>query len=148
MNKVCPLADIVKRNIKRLTSHRPQFIFPEEDMKRIIFALRLTVLVFGAAILAQAQTEQIFALPELERPRQIVVERGRVYFVDRRDIGVYYLSDGLFLKRIGKLGQGPGEFAMGPKRLAVLGDRLIVMDLRSSERIRTNCTSAEKAGRI
>jgi hypothetical protein len=97
-------------------------------MKRIVLALGLTVLVFGAALLAQAQTEQIFALPELERPRQIVVERGRVNFVDRRDIVVYYLSDGLFLKRIGKLGQGPGEFAMGPRRLAVLGDRLIVQE--------------------
>ena len=79
------------------------------------------------------QAERIIALPELEHPRQIVVEKERVYFVDRRDIVVYYLSDGLFLKRIGKLGQGPGEFAMGPKRLAVLGDRLIVKDMRSSE---------------
>lgn len=117
-------------------------------MKRIVFALGLSVLAFRVAILAQAQTEQIFALPELERPRQIVVERGKVYFVDRRDVVVYYFSDGLFLKRIGKLGQGPGEFAMGPKRLAVLGDRLIVMDLRSSERIRTDCTSAEEAERL
>jgi hypothetical protein len=79
------------------------------------------------------QTERVFALPELEHPRQVVVEKERVYFVDRRDIVVYYLSDGLFLKKIGKLGQGPGEFATGPHRLSILGDRLIVQDLRSSE---------------
>ncbi|MGB7295670.1 MAG: hypothetical protein WBC70_08785 [Candidatus Aminicenantales bacterium] len=89
--------------------------------------------IFSSGPGASGRTEQVIALPELERPRQIVAEKERVYFVDRRDIVVYYLSDGLFLKRIGKLGQGPGEFAMGPNRLAVLGDRLIVRDQRSSE---------------
>jgi len=89
--------------------------------------------VFSSGLAYSDQTERVFALPELERPRQIVVEKERVYFVDRRDIVVYYLSDGLFLKKIGKLGQGPGEFATGPHRLAVLGDRLIVQDMRSSE---------------
>lgn len=91
----------------------------------------LCIFLSGSA--HSGQTERIIALPELEKPRQIVVDRGRVYFVDRRDIVVYYLSDGLFLKKIGKLGQGPGEFSTGPHRLAVLGDRLIVQDLRSSE---------------
>ncbi|MGB7294631.1 MAG: hypothetical protein WBC70_03505 [Candidatus Aminicenantales bacterium] len=89
--------------------------------------------IFSSGAAVSGQTERIIALPELERPRQIVAEKERVYFVDRRDIVVYYLSDGLFLKRIGKLGQGPGEFAMGPSRLTVLGDRLIVKDQRSFE---------------
>jgi hypothetical protein len=89
--------------------------------------------IFSSGSAYSGQAERTFALPELERPRQIVVEKERVYFVDQRDIVVYYLSDGLFLKKIGKLGQGPGEFATGPHRLAVLGDRLIVQDLRSSE---------------
>ncbi len=102
-------------------------------MKRNILAPGFIVLAFGATIFAQTQTEQIFALPELESPRQIVVEKGRVYFVDKRDVVVYNLSDGRFLKRIGKLGQGPGEFAMGPSRLSVLGDRLIVKDYLSVE---------------
>ena len=89
--------------------------------------------IFSSGSAYSGQTERIIALPELENPRQIVVEKGRVYFVDRRDVVVYDLSDGRFLKKIGKLGQGPGEFAMGPSRLSVLGDRLIVQDLRSSE---------------
>jgi hypothetical protein len=89
--------------------------------------------IFSSGSADSGQTERIIALPELESPRQIVAEKGRVYFVDRRDIVVYYLSDGLFLKRIGKLGQGPGEFTMGPSRLSILGDRLIVQDLRSYE---------------
>jgi hypothetical protein len=98
---------------------------------RVVLSGMLCIFLCGSALLGQP--ERIFALPELENPRQIVVEKGRVYFVDRRDIVVYSLSDGLFLKKIGKLGQGPGEFAAGPRRLAVLGDRLIVQDLRSSE---------------
>jgi hypothetical protein len=89
--------------------------------------------IFSIESADSCQRERIIALPELESPRQIVAEKGRVYFVDRRDIVVYYLSDGLFLKRIGKLGQGPGEFNGGPSRLSVLGDRLIVKDLRSYE---------------
>lgn len=82
--------------------------------------------IFSSGSSYSGQTERIFALPELDRPRQIVVDRGRVYFVDSRDIVVYDLAAGFFLKRIGKLGQGPGEFAMGPTRLSVSGDRLVV----------------------
>ncbi len=76
------------------------------------------------------QKERVIALPELESPRQIVVKKGRVYFVDRRDVVAYNLADGRFIRKIGKLGQGPGEFAMGPSRLAVLGDRIIVQNSR------------------
>jgi hypothetical protein len=111
----------------------------EEGMKNHRFSIAAAAIllgmlcVFSPSLAYAGQTERVFALPELEGPRQIVVEKERVYFVDKRDIVVYYLSDGLFLKRIGKLGQGPGEFAMGPSRLSILGDRLIVQDLRSSE---------------
>jgi hypothetical protein len=89
--------------------------------------------IFSSGSADSGQTERIIALPELESPRQIVVEKGRVYFVDRRDVVVYNLSDGRFLKKIGRLGQGPGEFTMGPSRLSVLGDRLIVKDFNSFE---------------
>jgi len=89
--------------------------------------------IFSSGAAYSGQRERIIALPELESPRQIVVEKRRVYFVDRRDVVVYNLSDGRFLKKIGRLGQGPGEFTMGPSRLSVLGDRLIVKDLRSFE---------------
>ena len=98
-----------------------------------VAVLLVILCIFSSGQAYSGQTERTIALPELEHPRQIVVEKGRVYFVDRRDIVVYYLSDGLFLKRIGKLGQGPGEFTTGPHRLSILGDRLIVQDLRRSE---------------
>jgi hypothetical protein len=104
--------------------------------RRSIFAgvlLLGTLCIFLPESVHPGGAERTFALPELEHPRQIVVEKGRAYFVDRRDVVVYNLADGRFLMRIGKLGQGPGEFATGPHRLAVLGDRLIVQDMRSSE---------------
>jgi len=91
----------------------------------------LCIFSFGSS--DSGQRERIIALPELEGPRQIAVEKGRVYFVDRRDVVVYNLLDGRFLKKIGRLGQGPGEFNGGPSRLSVLSDRLIVKDLRSYE---------------
>lgn len=71
----------------------------------------------------------IIPLPEVERPRMICAEHGRVYIVDDRDIAVYAFDDGRFLKKIGRVGQGPGEFRLGPGRLTVLEDRLLVRDL-------------------
>ena len=89
--------------------------------------------IFSSGSAVSGQTERIFALPEVVRPRQIVAEIGRVYFVDRRNVTVYNLSDGRFLKKIGKLGQGPGEFSRGPRRLSIVGNRLIVKDVVSFE---------------
>ena len=43
------------------------------------------------------QGERIVALPEVENPRQIVAENGKVYFVDRRDILVYDIAGGKLL---------------------------------------------------
>jgi len=74
--------------------------------------------------------ERIIPLHELEEPRQVCVEGGRVYIVDKRDILIYDLKDGRLRARIGRIGQGPSEFAMGPLRLTVLSKRLVVKDLR------------------
>ncbi|MBN1271545.1 MAG: hypothetical protein JXB26_04670 [Candidatus Aminicenantes bacterium] len=89
--------------------------------------------IISSGLGKSSKDEIIFTLPEVESPRQIVVEKGRIYFVDPGNIVVYNLSDGRFLKKIGRLGQGPGEFSMGPRRLSVLGDRLIVKDVLSYE---------------
>lgn len=76
-----------------------------------------------------SQGERVIALPDLERPTQIVVEGGRIYFADSRDVKVYDLQDGRLLRKVGRLGQGPGEFSIEPHRMSVLGDRLIVQDM-------------------
>ncbi len=91
------------------------------------------IYICSSGLAYSGQTERIFALPEVERPRQIVAEKGRVYFVDRSCVVVYNLSDGHLLKKIGKFGQGPGEFTRSPSRLSILGDRLIVKDVLSFE---------------
>lgn len=74
------------------------------------------------------QKERVFALPELEAPRQIVVEKGRAYISDKRDIVVYDLATGALVTRIGKIGQGPGEFRFMPGRMAAYPERLVVAD--------------------
>ena len=74
------------------------------------------------------QKERVFALPELEAPRQVVVDKGKAYISDKRDIVVYDLATGALVTRIGKIGQGPGEFRFMPGRMAVYPERLVVAD--------------------
>ncbi len=78
--------------------------------------------------LLSGQGERIFALPELEAPRQIVVEKGKAFISDKREIVVYDLATGALTARIGKIGQGPGEFRFMPGRMAASPDRLVVAD--------------------
>jgi hypothetical protein len=85
--------------------------------------------VFTPGPSSAVQSERVIVLPELERPTRVVVERGVAYIADVRHIVVYDLRDGRLLRRIGRLGQGPGEFADGPRHLSILGDRLIVQDM-------------------
>ena len=84
----------------------------------------------AAATSVQRDTVRITPLPELEHPRQICAEGGRAYILDSRDILVYDLKDGRLLMRIGKRGQGPGEFTMGPGGLTVFPDRLVIEDFQ------------------
>jgi hypothetical protein len=88
------------------------------------FAFSLPVILSGR----QASRDRIIPLPEVEEPFQVCVGPGKVYIADKRDILVYDFKDGRFLKRIGKIGQGPGEFTMGPLRMTVFSDRLVVRD--------------------
>ncbi len=74
------------------------------------------------------QAERVFSLPELEAPRQIVVAKGKAYISDKREIFVYDLATGALKARIGKIGQGPGEFRFMPGRMAAYRDRIVVAD--------------------
>jgi len=104
----------------------------------IIFSLVLGAVIMIGLGLTASQAEavgqeaghRIIPLPDLEKPRQIRVENQQVYFVDDRDILVYSLADGRLLRRIGKRGQGPGEFMMGPLGLTIFPDRLVAGDFR------------------
>ncbi len=87
-----------------------------------------TLCVFSPGSSNAGQSEEVIALPELEQPTRIIVERGVAYIADIRHVYVYDLRGGLLLTKIRRLGQGPGEFANEPRQLSVLGNRLIVQD--------------------
>jgi len=102
----------------------------------IIFVLEL---IAWAGLLAavsfepvktQAREVRIIPLPEAEEPHDIKVENDEVFLSDRESILVYSLEDGHLRRRIGRRGQGPGEFLIGPLSLTVIDDRLIVGDIR------------------
>jgi len=96
-------------------------------MLGVVFGLALSAHPGVAA--AGEEVPRIIPLPEVEKPRQVCAEHGRVYVVDNRNIVVYAFEDGRFLRKIGRIGQGPGEFRIGPGRLTVLDDRLAVRDM-------------------
>jgi len=93
----------------------------------IVAALGLGSMIIPSADWPQDKTPRIFSLPELEKPRQICVENGRAYIVDQNGIVVYDINDGHLLKKIGKRGQGPGEFR-SLVRLSMFPDRLVIRD--------------------
>lgn len=70
----------------------------------------------------------VIPLPELETAGNVRAEHGRVYIQDKTDIAAYSFETGRFLRRIGRPGQGPGEFAM-LGGFAVLADRIVVADI-------------------
>ncbi len=89
----------------------------------------LSLKPFNRTAATRQEVSRIIPLPEVERPRQVCAEHGSVYIVDDRDIVVYSYPDGRFLRKIGRVGQGPGEFKLGPGRLTVLDDRLAVRNM-------------------
>jgi hypothetical protein len=107
----------------------------------------LTVLVIGMSLSMKGsgvspktdQAERVFPLPELARPGGIVAAKGRVFILDARDVLVYDLDNGRFLTRIGRLGQGPGEFPWGPRWAFFRDGRLYV----ESSASRVECFDAK-----
>jgi len=77
------------------------------------------------------QAPRVIPLPELEESSDVHAEHGRVYIQDKRDIAVYSFETGRFLRRIGRPGQGPGEFTM-LGGFTVVGDRIVVTDIRKT----------------
>jgi len=77
---------------------------------------------------ALGQPPRVIPLPELEEPSGVRAEHGRVYIQDKNDIAVFSFDTGRFMRRIGRRGQGPGEYAM-LGGFTVLEDRLAVVDI-------------------
>lgn len=79
----------------------------------------------------QDPSPKVIPLPELESAFRVRAEHGKVYIQDRKDIAVYSLETGRFLKRIGRPGQGPGEFTFLGS-FSLVGDRLVAQDIRKT----------------
>lgn len=91
--------------------------------------LARTALIFGLAagagrtwgtdrlLAPQEGQEKIYPLPELSEPASVKAWSGRLFVSDSRsrNVLVYSLEGGRFLGRVGKSGQGPGEFESAPK---------------------------------
>jgi len=93
-----------------------------------IGAILLIVSIGTGRVPAGGQSSRVVALPELEAVGDVRAEHGRVYIQDKKDIAVYSFDDGRFLRRIGRPGQGPGEFTM-LGGFSVLSDRIVVIDI-------------------
>ena len=67
------------------------------------------------------------------RPTDVLAAaNGNIFVVDSGNARIQMFgSDGRFLKSLGQEGQGPGEFQR-PTAAAMVGDRLVVSDLRNS----------------
>jgi len=92
--------------------------------------LLLLCLLLGSKLFLKEQDQQtkVIPLPELESASQVRAEHGKIYIQDKKDIAVYAFDTGRFLKRIGRPGQGPGEFTfLGSFYL--IGDRLVAVDI-------------------
>lgn len=89
------------------------------------------VLIFSfAADSQQDDLSRIIPLPEIAKPSYIRVENGKIFVIDERDLVIYDFASGRMLSRIGKRGQGPGEFAFIPMSVTVLRDRVVVGDIQ------------------
>lgn len=71
---------------------------------------------------------RIISLPELETAVSVRAEHGRIYIQDKVNIAAYSFETGQFLRRIGRPGQGPGEFTM-LGGFTVLDDRIVAADI-------------------
>jgi len=79
-------------------------------------------------LMAQRQQPKVIPLPELESAEKIRAEHGKIYIQDKKDIAVYSFDTGRFLKRVGRPGQGPGEFTLLGS-FYLVGDRLVAADI-------------------
>jgi hypothetical protein len=98
------------------------FRFPKTSGRSAALLAVLLPLFLGSGYASQSP-EKIYPLPEITSVFSIQVAGDKLFIVDARtrEISVYSLDGIRFLGRIGKSGQGPGEFD-SPPRLAFLPD--------------------------
>ena len=99
---------------------------------RALFTLFVVLASFADTSIAQRITfREISLLGESEESFFLQIgdvkigEDGSIYIADVRGFSVSKFSrEGKFLKKVGRHGEGPGEFRLAPKNLALRGDIL------------------------
>ncbi|MCK5004654.1 MAG: hypothetical protein KAS21_06175 [Candidatus Aminicenantes bacterium] len=97
-------------------------------MRKII---SLIVIIFSGSLILSGL---IIPLKDLERPDSITIHKDRVYITDQGSILIYNLKDLRFIKKFGKIGEGPGEFKISPidkigLRLSFDDNRMLVSSM-------------------
>lgn len=81
----------------------------------------LLALLYVSPLFAQKISE----LPELNNPASITMDSSTIYICDRDCIQLYNLKPFHYLKKIGRSGEGPGEFN-SPPHLVIYTDRFFI----------------------
>lgn len=79
-------------------------------MKRIVFSI-LVSLVAGFIF-----AEKVATFPQLNNPFYIIADSEQLYITDGPTINIFSLKDYKLIARFGRLGEGPQEFALIPRR--------------------------------
>ncbi|MCP4150563.1 MAG: hypothetical protein GY757_22645, partial [bacterium] len=76
-------------------------------MKLVITGLFLFLLIWGL------NAERI-ALPDASKPHHFPVDKNQLYVCQRENVLIYSLEDFKLKKKVGSIGEGPGEFKSAP----------------------------------
>ena len=76
--------------------------------------------VFAVFIGNSVFAEKLGTIPEVLAPQMIKVYEGELFVVEDHQIFIYDLKTMAFKKKLGKSGQGPGEFNLDPSRSIVM----------------------------
>jgi hypothetical protein len=117
----------------------------KDQLSLMRFVLIVSVSLLTSGSIVSANIKEILISPikqfggididaelQLNRPADFLVLNNKIVVSDSDDdCLVVFDKDWRLLSRLGKRGQGPGEF-IGPKKLGVLDDNLIVTDTQNS----------------
>jgi hypothetical protein len=78
---------------------------------------------FFIIMLSSLLGTNIIPMPDLMKPNQIRADAEQLYITDQHYVYIFSLSDYSLIKKIGRKGEGPGEFLSPPK-----GVEIIVLD--------------------
>lgn len=90
------------------------------------FRFKMPALILFFLLCSAIHAGQIVKIPHVFNPTQLHVTGDRMYIVDGVTILIYSLKDFQLIKKIGKEGEGPGEFKDAIYWVYFRGNRMIV----------------------